>query len=113
MSERLEFNRLSVCLFVLQNNNNGEEVQLDKEELQEAVNQANLEADSEYQSEYRAFNHKQRFMEIPFVWKQQPIYFCAGVSLNIHSFIERERIFLGKFHSFESNSRYVFVLGCR
>ena len=55
---------------MLQNNNNGEEVQLDKEELQEAVNQANLEADSEYQSEYRASKQKQPFMEIPFVWKQ-------------------------------------------
>ncbi|XP_076443787.1 ras GTPase-activating-like protein IQGAP1 isoform X2 [Babylonia areolata] len=30
------------------NNNNGEEVQLDKEELQQAINQANLEASAEY-----------------------------------------------------------------
>ncbi|XP_041369796.1 ras GTPase-activating-like protein IQGAP1 isoform X2 [Gigantopelta aegis] len=34
---------------IKKNNNNGEEVVLDKDDLQEAVNQANLEADSEYQ----------------------------------------------------------------
>ena len=46
---------LHVCVCVcVQNNNNGEDVQLDKEELQEAINQANLEASAEYKSESTA-----------------------------------------------------------
>ena len=45
-----------VCVCVcVQNNNNGEDVQLDKEELQEAINQANLEASAEYKSESTLF----------------------------------------------------------
>ena len=36
----------------IQNNNNGEDVPLDKEDIQQAVNTANLEADAEYQSNY-------------------------------------------------------------
>ena len=46
----------AVCMHVcVQNNNNGEDVQLDKEELQEAINQANLEASAEYKSESTLF----------------------------------------------------------
>jgi hypothetical protein len=45
----MDFCFLFVCV---KNNNNGEDVHLDKDDLQQAVNQANLEASTEYKSEY-------------------------------------------------------------
>ena len=54
------FKQQSLTHFIWQNNNTDKDSVLSKEEIQEAVNQGNLDADVEYQSMYQYYEGPSR-----------------------------------------------------
>lgn len=55
-----EINLFFLFLFFYQNNNSNEVVALEKEEIQQAVNMGNLDADKEYQSNPLMFTNSEK-----------------------------------------------------